>query len=494
MGIAGSWRHFWAQRSRSRLMLAVVCLAAALIAVGFVYIPAAWLVQGVAAFQAAGAYLLSFGGRTWLFAAGGVLIVCAALLIALPRRRPQLYQEPAPSAIAPVSVYVDAENQLQDSTTVRPFVAYLRKQLNGRRADLLYFANAMQPQTRATYKELYRFGFRPVDVPHAPFDDEEIKDAVDMELSLHAYDRALRGPEHQVFILVTGDRDFLPLIFRLHALGHAVHIWAKQPPKSFRAIGAFLDTVRVFDLRDIFPPDSQTQPPKTAKGVHGDKPADRGAEPISIHQAMTYTLAILQEANATSTTHPGTTRRFHDLLGEAFGNFLHRLGYDRGRRVDAWLELLVALGVLRRGTPGNVFERGSVDPALAAQHMEQFLHQLAVAIVALASQREDRVISYDSAVKRASAGISVDQPVEVERLRAMLTPSNRRWQAHSGYLCRCSRALGMVEFEEVTPGATIRVKLPATPALASTAPEAMPSPDKLDGERNEQGASGDAGL
>ena len=522
MGVRRSWRDFWVRRSRPRLMLAVVCLAAAGFAVGFVYTPAAWLAQAGGAFQAAATYLLSFGARAWLFAAGGFFVVCAALLIALPRRRPHAYWVGRPPAIAPVSVYVDAENQLQNSTLVRPFVRHLRtyldEHLKGQRADLLYFADAAQPAHRPTYKELYRFGFRPIDVPHVPFEDEEVKDAVDMELSLHAFDRALHGGRHQQFILVTRDRDYLPLVFRLHALGHAISLWAADPPAAFWAAQDFLRNVRVFDLNEVFPrepsgsesdatpatPDAQISKRRAAKRRRkgrGLAIARRtlsstllGAaqrERVTLGEGIIYTLEVINTLNASPTTAEKSARLFPVRLGAAKGNFLKRLGYDGGTRIECWTAELIALGVLRIEAPGALLVRGETDPLVAASHMERFVSDLSSVVLELAHERQDSVVTYLDISTRIGAAAR-DATDSGNPLRALVIAGGQRSGAHTRYLCLCARALGFVDFEEVVPGSAIRVNLPST--VAFTVSESQPTPDKPDDVRHSQSADSDTGL
>lgn len=507
MGIAGSWRHFWAQRSRARLILAVVCIVAALVAVGFVYIPAAWLAQAGISLQVAGAYLLSFGGRAWLFAAGGVLVVCALLLVVLPRRKPHPYWALGPSAIASVSVYVDAENQLQKWELVRPFVRHLRKYLDdhlrGQRADLVYFADAGQPAHRPTYKELYRFGFRPIDVPHVPFDDEEVKDAVDMELSLHAFDRALHGRRQQEFILVTGDRDYLPLVFRLHALGHIVNLWAASPPPAFWAARDFLNNVQVFDLNEVFPrqldvsesgvtapiPGALVSKRRAAKRRHkrsGLAIAHRAvssatviaspSERVTIAEGIIYTLDVVNALNASAGSAEKRRRLFPIRLGATQNNFLKRLGYEGTSRIECWIAELIALGVLRSETPGALLVQGDADPLLAANQMERFISEMSSAALELAHERQDRVITYLEISTHIGVSVMGHSTDSENPLRALVIAGAPKSGAHTRYLCLCARALGHVEFDEVIPGAAIQVKLPAS--TASTATPSAREPDE----------------
>lgn len=483
-----TWRHFWAQRSRSRLTLAVVCLAAALVAVGFVYVPAAWLEQAGATFQALSAYVLAFGSRALLFVAGGALVVLAALVVALPRRRPHPYWVRHPQTVAQVSVYVDAENQLQKSELVRPFVHYLRKYLHahhkGQRADLLYFADASQSAHRKTYEELYRFGFRPVDVPHVAFEDEEVKNAVDIELSLHAFERALHGARGQHFILVTGDRDYLPLIFRLHALGHTVSVWAAAPSLTFQLARNFLDDVEVIDLDDVFShalnasepvahPATPTVPPRKRKRAKSNvrrgslalasqtpHPAVVSIDPrerVSIADAITYTLEVINTLN-TSSGFPEKRRHLFPIrLGAAQGNFLKRLGYEGSTRIECWIAELAVLGVLRAETPGVLPAQGDTDPARAAQDMERFVNDMAAVALGLARERQDSIISYQDISTRIGASTGDSVLESTNPLRALVIAGSPKALAHTRYICLCARALGLIRFEEVVPGGAIRI-------------------------------------
>src|SRR5262245_64491536 len=109
-----------------------------------------------------------------------VVALCVLLalgLLLLPSYGRHTYLSTAPSNIPPVSVYLDAENQLSPET-IRRFVQFLIEHLDGRRADLLYFLDASMTANGPKYKELYRFGFRSVDVPHNPIGEGSVKYAV----------------------------------------------------------------------------------------------------------------------------------------------------------------------------------------------------------------------------------------------------------------------------------------------------------------------------
>lgn len=483
-------------QSRSRLVLAVVCLVAAALAVGLVYVPGEWLARAGDALQAASTYLLSFGERSLLFALGAALVVLAALLVLLPRRRPHAYWADRPSTIAPISVYVDAENQLQNAELVRPFVRHLRTYLaesrKGQRADLLYFADAREPAYRPTYEELYRFGFRPIDVPHVPFKDEAVKDAVDMELSLHAFDRGLYGGERQHFIFVTGDRDFLPLVFRLSALGHTISLWAANPPQAFLEMQGFLDGVKVFDLNEIFPPELRrtrgqaisaqaaalaprirfkAHNPKQAGGKrtlpHGElsriKPAIVMREGITFQEAVYYTRDVLHAVSKLSLDEAAKAHTFRVRLGNAQRNFLLRLGYDGGMRVESWLEELAALGVLRLNDPNTLpaYLAGDGDSVRAAAvRFTRFTGEVCEAAIQLARTRSEHIIFYTDISARIAEEAARREPDDLSALRALTTPTAHRPQAHVRYVCLYARKNRLLRFEERQRGSSIQVTIP----------------------------------
>lgn len=237
-----------------------------------------------------------------------LLVIALALAFAPPTTR-RIRTIPArgtiTTSVARISVYVDAENQ--PPTDLLPvFIERLRSYLDGRRADLFFYADAQRMATSSRYIQLRRFGFRPVDVSHNPFElndtsklkfgwaktreKQDIANIVDIELSLHAARRALFPPHPQEIILVTADQDFIPLIYQLWADGHHIQLWASKPPQEYYDMTRYLDRFTVVDLRPstqsvIGAPSEDAEPvalasPATTTEAQSQAPSDHAPTPL----------------------------------------------------------------------------------------------------------------------------------------------------------------------------------------------------------------------
>jgi hypothetical protein len=485
MELRSRWRHFWAQRSRFRLTLAVICLVAALVIVGFIYVPDLWLARGGAALQAAGMYVLSFGSRSLLFAAGGVFLVCAVLLVVLPRRRPHAYWASGSPASSEVAVYLDLENQISN-TELRPFIRLLRKRLGGRKADLYYFADASKQAAGKMYQEIWRFGFRPVDVPHRHLGVQNVKNIVDVELSLFAYERALLGPSRQDIILIAADQDYLPLVYRLRALGHKVAVWGRVVPDSYKSLQTYLD-VEVFEFGTAVA--GTTAPHHTAPG--GARPTTRPrarkqstessgsfattAEPGSLIGAIRMTSELADRMAVRQISAERRVAAFYSQLGALAPTFLKPIGYDGSNRSICWIEVLSALGVLSTAMQQDAPRRGSSDAVAATQALETFLQVVARLALTLASQTANSVIRYVDLSRRMSQPDTAVLPPGHDTLLALVSPAHGHRIAHIRYLSFCARSLGLLDFDEVIPGTAIQLRQEVaqgtSPAMQSTRPE-----------------------
>ncbi|MBF6592221.1 MAG: NYN domain-containing protein, partial [Ktedonobacterales bacterium] len=237
-------RHMAAKRAytphsvRVRRSVALLCCLAALGGITLGVLPLGWLAPITVAWSVVATWTFALGVRPLPILVGMLPLIAAIWLFT--RRVPNLPVYRQAARIAPVAVYVDLENQLSESM-IKAFVSYLRGQISpGQTADLFYYADAEEAAKSARYKTLWRYGFRPVDVPHHPFGSQNVENVVDMELALHAYERALAATTPQHIILITADQDYIPLIYRLHALGHRVSVWAKTLPIGMQSLGAYL--------------------------------------------------------------------------------------------------------------------------------------------------------------------------------------------------------------------------------------------------------------
>lgn len=503
MALSLRWRHFWAQRSKIRLIFAALCFVSALIALALIVIPLEWQRQVVTSVASAGRFAASLGVRVAVLLGLGIALLLLALFITLSSKRRHPYQVAAFSAASPVSVYLDGENQLPESL-MKPFITYLRKYLNGRRADLLYFLDASLPEYRRKYRTLYRFGFRLVDVPHMAIGVSTAKNIVDVELALHAYQRALVGATPQHFILITADRDYLPLIYRLHALGHTVSVWAERPPRAFSDLAKYIQ-IEVFDLDTLASREahvtqtaqhaaisrSNTTPEKQDAQQQGDvvlqttnllpldEPASKPATRNTLEAAMASTLSLIDKVAKGDQTPERKYEIFKQLIGGAQGNMLARLGYNGSRRVEYWLEHLRAVGLLESSNSALMPHRGSTSPVAASHRLMQFLHEIAESAIALGYAQEDQVIRYQDLCRTVSQTSSAVAAKDGMSLRSLIATDTPKHTAHMHYLCCCARALGLLQYDDTASTATIHIiRSPQTLSPQTTPPFAESALDK----------------
>ena len=237
-----SWQGFWARRSRARIVLTGLLMALTLLAIVWLVLPSEWQRQARSGSAFVARWVSSLDTRTLLVALIGLCFVEGLALLFVPSYRKHGYLATAPSLIPLVSVYLDGENQ-HPERAIKPFMLYLKKRLNGSRADLLYFQRATTTARTAPYRTLRLSGFQPIDVPHDPTGKSTILEAVDREIAMHAFERALLGPEKQLFIIISQDGDYVPLIYRLVALGHHVEVWALRPAGAYSEAQKYINTV-----------------------------------------------------------------------------------------------------------------------------------------------------------------------------------------------------------------------------------------------------------
>lgn len=489
------WRFFWSRRSGMRTALALVFALLALLASLYVALPAYGQQQAqdrlLTAIQGVGAW-----GAGPLLAVAIILCFAFSLaLIIVPSYRRHSYLTTALSIIPPISVYLDAENQLPEYA-IRPFMNYLIMRLDGRRAGLLSFLDASQTATSSRYKKLYLAGFRPVDVPHNPTGKSIVEEAVDRELAMHAYERALLGPPGQEFIIITGDADFVPLIYRLVALGHRVQIWAAHIPEAYCVVQAYLG-ITLIDLSQVIPelkagpkphviapplpapkqPLTTARPPiPTSKRKHRSL---RIAVPTSLAQpgekqlynAIAETLAAHAEALHRFSIDNARNLSFHSLMRGTYGLHTVGVGYSVGNWLDYWLEQLIVLGVLQK-VDGLAFpQRGSTTEEDAARSL--FALSVATANVAamIGAEHNDGLVRLKEVATALAANISSVESGAVALLKLVAADNDRRIP-HARYFVRSARALGLLAFEDV-PASLDIIAHPRLPA-------ATPAPDAID--------------
>lgn len=425
------WKTFWSRRSRPRTNTALFFALVALLGCAYLALPAGGQGQALNALLTVMRGAASVGPGPVVAVSAVLCAVVSMVLIFVPSYRRHSYLATARSIIPPVSVYLDAENQLSVAA-IRSFTQFLMKHLDGRRSDLLYFLDASQTANGDKYKILYRFGFRPVDVPHSPTGEGTVKEAVDREIDMHAYERALLGPEKQEFIIVTGDGDFVPLVYRLVAQGHRVQIWASPIRETYRALEKYVG-VTVLDLTRIL-----LELPDVSDGED------------AIYRAMRSTLTSLEKVVHQHTTAERKRTNFYGGLGGELRPQLAGVGYSYGQYREYWVEHMSALGLIQTHDGKSLPQPGGAEPADAARHLYAMVNAAAGSLQRLATTREDGIISMeDVATDLASQPFDADSD-DTAPLRALLLGQPEKRRLHARYFVRCARALGLVAFQDVS--------------------------------------------
>lgn len=113
---------------------------------------------------------------------------------------------------------------------------------------------------------LYKIGFEPVYVPAG------FKNNVDVKLATDCIDFAYKHPNIGIFILVTGDGDFIHVVSALRPLGKKVVVVAQSNNASSR-LGDLVDTLLIYD-QDVNPSSSSPAPSRSSKVKNGKKLED----------------------------------------------------------------------------------------------------------------------------------------------------------------------------------------------------------------------------
>lgn len=458
------WRFFWSRRSRIRIMGAILCIFAAVLIASYIVLPPDVQRRVTDALSAFAGDIGSLGSQTALGIGAAILLLLSFVLVFAPGYRRHSYLATSPSLIPPVSVYLDAENQLSDQT-VGAFAKFLIGYLNGRRADLLYFLDASITANGSKFKRLYRFGFRPIHVPHNPTGSGVVKEAVDKELAMHAYERALLGPPNQEFIIVTGDGDFVHLVYRLVALGHRVRIWAKPIRQPYRTLATYLDVnediFNVLDLSHILPSRPVVEAPATeAPAVDGEDEAPAADNEEEIYRTIRDMLRRLDKvAEKPRLSELNKRSAFRSYLGGEFSPRLAQVGYSAGNFLDFWIEHLEALNILVDAGPRALPDRGTAEPVDAAHQLYLMAKAASDAIARTADSRTDGQVRMDEVAKELAAESPTSSEDEVTLLRSFVRKSGARGATHTRYFCRCARALGLTQFDDV-PGSLDTIQVP----------------------------------
>lgn len=157
---------------------------------------------------------------------------------------------------------------------------------------------------------LYKIGFEPVYVPTG------FKNNVDVKLATDCIDFAYKHPNIAVFILVTGDGDFIHVATALRPLGKKVVVVAQSNNASSR-LGDLVDTLLIYE-KDVNP---VTSPRSTAvpKGK-------RSKAPARVEQVYEDIVEVVREQEGT----PILISNVKQRLIRSYGSFDQKdYGFDK---------------------------------------------------------------------------------------------------------------------------------------------------------------------
>lgn len=463
------WRFFWSRRSSGRMTLALACAVLALLPAIFLALP----VNSQQAILRTVAATAQAAGPTGLQVILEVLLVIFAwgsfTLLLAPGYRQFRYLTIPTSLIAPITVYVDAENLLSEQD-IPSMVAFLRKFLDGRRADLLFFMDAERGASSKKYKALYRFGFRPFDVPHNPTGEKVMGEAVDRELAMHAFERALLGPPRQEFIVISSDADFAPLVYRLTELGHSVQIWSSTSVNAYRSLSRYVpltlvDLSQVLSEQSIEEPGDELTPAtrtqetnkkrKSRKRPSGSAIFAQVTPPVhlvapgqeKLYYAIAATLSARRYCEDQYTRDSSRHGAFQQLLTSGLAPRIASVGYSAGSWVDYWRDHLEASSLLAK-TPGADFpSAGKVSAEAGTRELYAMAQACADAAIHAISNRPDGLLNMQVILPEVEAAAAVHDASQA--LRALVAAENGRRATHMRYFLRCARALGLIQFDDV---------------------------------------------
>jgi uncharacterized LabA/DUF88 family protein len=441
-GWRARWLSFIRRRSPARRISATVLLVLGALLVIIAFLPTdflgiitSWF--GVGRDAAERAHVL-------LVPAGAAFLIGVPLLL-VPRT--WHFANAARPRIAPVSVYMDLENQLglngpttvptplRISALVEQIQHYVRTVCKQDRADMFVYADTLlyanEPYLNEVFRTLWRQGFTMMDTPHARLlvengagarEEVSLKDTADLVMALHAYERALLadGPRH--IILVTGDKDFVPLIYQLHYMGHHVHLISLGENETLDLFA------RKLGIAPVFIPN------------YGDRSDPRGRE--ALVAAINHTVEVVNASWAQAMEPNARAQQLTNRVAKLKGPALSELGYEP----ELWLDELRETGLLDQMRPAPHVVSAAA-PETHALYLQQFVNFVADDLRRQAASNADHVANLEVACKSVGVQPAGQEPNYVKRLRDLLRTHPKRVE-HARALARCAQFLGIVNFSE----------------------------------------------
>jgi len=172
----------------------------------------------------------------------------------------QMLEQNLETSSTDVAMFIDWEN-MHGFIRGKANISALREVAEG--YGRLVLAKAYADWREARFQPdslvLYKIGFEPIYVPSVA---GGAKNNVDVKLATDCIDYAYRYPNIGIFILVTGDGDFIHVVSALRPLGRKVIVIAQSNNASSR-FGDLVDTLLIYD-EDVNPDTSSGVPSSAA--------------------------------------------------------------------------------------------------------------------------------------------------------------------------------------------------------------------------------------
>jgi hypothetical protein len=197
-----------------------------------------------------------------------------------------------------VAIFLDMENlfggykndvtSVPLATVVRDLEKVVRDtRLGGRTALTRAYANWGRADMAGYRSQLLAPNIKPVQIYSF---DQSRKNAADIELVVDALEVAADMPWIELFVIVSGDGDFVPLLRRLHALGKRSLVATTSQPKAGavnKVLQSVADHFHVIDVPAI-PAPVPAPKPATAAAKPAKKKAEAPHTELELYKASVH--------------------------------------------------------------------------------------------------------------------------------------------------------------------------------------------------------------